>query len=164
MVHDRRRIDRFLLMFAVRGHRPQPDPRGLSAEAFAEAVRMRDRPGREKRWLGGPVRNLAAAVLHGLCDRRGGRCLAVVVERTFMMAVVELPLDPWRRWTIHGLCDATRMVVTKRAKRASLWPWGESVFTPVVLIDALQGQDQVEAAVRAIKGGGLGEGEAERPP
>jgi hypothetical protein len=134
---------RYLLVFAMRGHRSPPPCAELTPERLAAETLIRRRPSKAKRWMSAEIGDLFQAVVRSCCERRGGKCLDALVCSSCALACVELP--PMSQ---YGLCDAVRLVTTRRAQRAHGWPRGERVFSKQVRVDDAQGSDDL-ALLRA---------------
>lgn len=121
---------RVLLTFGLRGHRRPRDPFTLSPEEMEHHVVLRARPMTEKRWMPGSegeesgLRGIIRGTIVRACEKRSGRCLEVVIARSCVFAVVEVPVMSER-----GLCDAIRLVTTRRAQSKIGWPKNERVFS-----------------------------------
>jgi hypothetical protein len=131
-------LQQYLLVFAMRGHRLPPNVAELTPERLAAEIAIRRRPTPEKRWMSAEIGELFLGVARSCCERRGGRCLDVVVCSSCAFVLVELP--PMSQ---YGMCDAVRLVTTKRARRAHGWPRGERVFSRRVGMCDARGSDQL---------------------
>jgi hypothetical protein len=116
-----------LFSLTMRGQRPPPDPRTLSPEQLRYEIALREsrvRP--HARWCDAPLAGLISGVVMRVCERRGARCLELVVARSctfFILATTYFV-------STHGMTDAIRLVTTRRARRSLGWPKNMSVFSP----------------------------------
>src|SRR2546430_2032212 len=66
---------------------------------------------------------LIAGIIQSACRQRAGRSNDVLICSSCVFAEVEVP-----QLSEYGLCDAIRLLVTKRAHRSLGWPKSESVL------------------------------------